>query len=248
MRFFLCSLLVLGAVPILTAQDVDGLINEGLQLEKHGDTDAAIVVLQRAADSAPDNAEVTKLLARQYVLKIEDATDAVSRKKYAQLAVSLGQKAADKLPNDAEAQATLAASYGKLCELVNPKLRIEYSKRVYAEANKAVTLDPNSDFGHMILGCWNVDMVVLNPFLRGLVQIVYGQLPPASKEEGIAHFKKAIELAPQRIVHHAEYAKALDLLGDRQDADREWTKVTELKPIYAQDRRYQVQAIERLKR
>src|ERR1700730_5769319 len=248
MRLCLFSLIVLGAVPILAAQDLDGLIDEGLQLEKHGETDSAIDVLKRAADLAPDNAMITKLLARQYVLKIEDATDNPSRKKYGQLALSLAQKAADKLPNDAEAQATLAASYGKLCELVDPKLRIEYSKKVYAEANKALALDPNSDFGHLILGCWNIDMVLLNPFLKGLVQIVYGQLPPASKEGGIAHFKKAIELAPQRIVHHAEYAKALDLLGDKQDANREWTKVTELKAIYSQDRRYQVQAMERLKR
>jgi len=195
MRLFLFFLVVLGTVSTLVAQDVDALINEGLQLEKQGETDAAIGVLQRAADAAPENAQVTKLLARQYVLKIEDGTDVTLRKKYAQLAVSLGQKAADKLPNDAEAQASLAASYGKLCELVNPKLKIEYSKKIYAEASKAVALDPNSDFGHMILGCWNIDMVVLNPFLKGLVQIVYGQFPPASKEGGIAHFKKAIELA-----------------------------------------------------
>src|SRR6516165_7723290 len=87
MRLFLFFLVVLGTVSTLVAQDVDALINEGLQLEKQGETDAAIGVLQRAADAAPENAQVTKLLARQYVLKIEDGTDVTLRKKYAQLAV-----------------------------------------------------------------------------------------------------------------------------------------------------------------
>jgi hypothetical protein len=46
-------------------------------------------------------------------------------------------------------------------------------------------------------------------------------------------------------VHHAEYAKALDELGDTVAARQQWTKVTELKPIWAQDRRYQAMAVQR---
>jgi hypothetical protein len=47
-------------------------------------------------------------------------------------------------------------------------------------------------------------------------------------------------------VHHAEFAKALDVMGDTSEARQQWTKVTELKPIYTQDRRYQEMAIKRL--
>jgi Flp pilus assembly protein TadD len=76
--------------------------------------------------------------------------------------------------------------------------------------------------------------------------MIYGQFPAASTEEAIAHYKKAVEVAPERIVHHAEYAKALDLIGDTAAARQQWTKVTELKPIWAQDRRYQAMAVQRL--
>jgi tetratricopeptide (TPR) repeat protein len=140
----------------------------------------------------------------------------------------------------------LAAAYGKLCGLVDGKARIEYSKQVYFEATKALRLDPASDFGHLILAQWNFQMVFLNPFLKALTEITYGQFPPASKEEAIAHYKKAIELAPDRIVHHAEFAKALDVMGDTNDALQQWTKVIELKPVYAQDKRYQAMALKRL--
>ena len=76
--------------------------------------------------------------------------------------------------------------------------------------------------------------------------MIYGQFPLASTEEAVAHYKKAIELSPERIVHHAEYAKALDVPGDTVAVRQQWTTVTELKPISAQDRRYQAMAVQRL--
>jgi Flp pilus assembly protein TadD len=225
---------------------VDRLISDAEQLEKEGDTDSAITVLRTADRLSPENIEVTKLLARQYVFKVDDAVDLGAKKTFAELALDLARKAADKLPNDSQAQAALAAAYGKLCDLVDGKSKVEYSKKVYVEATKALRLDPDSDFGHLILAQWNFQMVFLNPFLKAFTEIIYGQFPPASKEEAIAHYRKAIELAPERIVHHAEYAKALDVMGDTNEARLQWTIVTELKAIYAQDKRYQAMAIKRL--
>lgn len=230
----------------LVAEDVDHLITDAEQLEKHGETDSAITVLKAAEKLDSENILVAKLLARQYVLKVDDATDPAAKKTFGEMALVLARKAADKLPNDSEAQVALAAAYGKLCDLVDGKTRVEYSKQVYVEANKALRLDPGSDFGHLILAQWNFQMISLNPILKGLTEVIYGQFPMASKEEAIVHYKKAIELAPERIVHHAEYAKALDIMGDASAARQQWTKVTELKPIYAQDKRYQAMAIKRL--
>src|ERR1700731_73505 len=98
----------------LASEDLDHLITDAEQLEKHGDTDSAITVLKAADRLAPENIEVTKLLARQYVLKVDDASDPPAKKTFAEMALDLARKAADKLPNDAEAQVALAAAYGKL--------------------------------------------------------------------------------------------------------------------------------------
>jgi tetratricopeptide (TPR) repeat protein len=230
----------------LAAENVDHLITDAERLEKEGDTDSAITVLKTADRLSPENVEVTKLLARQYVLKVDDTTDPPAKKTYAEMALDLAQKAADKLPDDSEAQVALAAAYGKLCDLVDGKTKVEYSKQVYVEATKALRLDPGSDFGHLILAQWNFQMAFLNPFLKVLAQMIYGQFPAASKEEAISQYEKAIELAPERIVHHAEFAKALDVMGDKWEARQQWTKVTELKPVYAQDKRYQAMAFKRL--
>ena len=246
MKWISVALYLLTLSLALGGENVDRLISDAEQMEKEGDTDSAITVLKTADRLSPENIEVTKLLARQYVLKVDDAVDLGAKKNFAELALDLARKAADKLPNDSQAQAALAAAYGKLCDLVDGKSKVEYSKKVYTEATKALRLDPDSDFGHLILAQWNFQMVFLNPFLKAFTEIIYGQFPPASKEEAIAHYKRAIELAPERIVHHAEFAKALDVMGDTNEARLQWTKVTELKPIYAQDKRYQAMAIKRL--
>jgi tetratricopeptide (TPR) repeat protein len=230
----------------LAAEDVNQLIAAAEQSEKRGDTDSAITVLKTADRLSPENIDVTKLLARQYVLKVDDATDSVAKKTFAEMALDLAREAADKLPNDSEAQVALAAAYGKLCDLVDGKTKVEYSKQVYIEATKTLRLNPDSDFGHLILAQWNFQMVLLNPFLKALAEMIYGQFPAASKEEAITQYRKAIELAPERIVHHAEFAKALDVIGDTSEARQQWTKVAELTPIYAQDKRYQAMAIQRL--
>jgi tetratricopeptide (TPR) repeat protein len=230
----------------LVAQDAEHLITDAEQLEKKGETDSAIAVLNAADRLSPENTQVTKLLAREYVMKVDDETDLVAKKTVAETALALARKSVEKLPNDSETHVALAAAYGKLCDLVDGKTKIEYSKQVHVEAVRALRLDPNSDFGHLVLAQWNYQMVFLNPFLKAFTEVIYGQFPPASKEEAVANYKRAIELAPERIVHHAEYAKALDVMGDRTQARQQWMEVTVLKPIYAQDKRYQAMAVQRL--
>ena len=138
MNWVSVALCLLALSLALGGENVDRLISDAEQMEKEGDTDSAITVLKTADRLSPENIEVTKLLARQYVLKVDDAVDLGAKKNFAELALDLARKAADKLPNDSQAQAALAAAYGKLCDLVDGKTKVEYSKQVYIEATKAL--------------------------------------------------------------------------------------------------------------
>ncbi len=246
-KFHWLLLIALSLTSTLLAEDLDSSLKSARSLEEHGNIDGAIQILKPLRTSHPGDPQVEKLLAQQYVLKVDDPAELSEKRQYAQMAIDLAQKAADKLPADAEAQVAVAAAYGKMCDLVDSKTKVELSKRIYREATRALLLDPNSDFGHLILARWNFELASLNPFIKGFVQIVYGQFPPASKEEAVAQFKEAISLAPYRIVHHAEYAKALDAMGNKAEAREQWKQVAELKPIFTLDRRYQSVANEYLK-
>ena len=228
------------------ASVVESSLEQADKLESQGETESAIQVLKEADAASTDNAEIDKRLARLYARRIQEVSDQAEKKSDANLAVELGKKAVAKLPNDSQAHVGLAAAYGQLCWFVDDKTRVEYSKAIYQEVNKGLAIDPDSDYGHLILARWNFEMATLNPLLKGIAELVYGQFPPASTQAAITHFKKAIELNPSRVIHHAEYAKALEAMGEKEKAHEEWTKVIELKAVDAQDRLYQRIAAEHL--
>ncbi|MBV8899676.1 MAG: hypothetical protein JOY92_06140 [Verrucomicrobia bacterium] len=230
----------------LAGADLSAYLGQADQAEQAGETDRAIEILKRAENQDHGDAQIEKRLSRLYSWKIEDTNVPGERKIYGELAVRLGEEAVQKLPNDPQAHIALAAAYGEMCEMVDGRTRVEYSKRVYHEVTRGLELEPSNDYGHLILARWNFEMATTNPVLRGLVQVVYGQFPPASKEEAVENFKKAIALAPNRTIHHAEYAKVLEAMGDAAAAREQWQKVLELKPVDAQDHRYRALAAARL--
>jgi hypothetical protein len=75
MKWISVALYLLTLSLALGGENVDRLISDAEQMEKEGDTDSAITVLKTADRLSPENIEVTKLLARQYVLKVDDAAD-----------------------------------------------------------------------------------------------------------------------------------------------------------------------------
>jgi Tfp pilus assembly protein PilF len=226
--------------------DVESSLEQADKLELQGETESAIHVLKEADTASPDNPQIDKRLSRLYARRIQEISDQTEKKSDATLAVELGKKAVAQLPNDAQAHIGLAAAYGQLCWFVDDKTRVEYSKAIHSEVNKGLAIDPESDYGHLILARWNFEMATLNPVLKGIAELVYGQFPPASTQAAFTNFKKAIELNPSRVIHHAEYAKALEALGEKEKAREEWAKVMELKAVDAQDRLYQRIAAEHL--
>jgi hypothetical protein len=67
-----------------------------------------------------------------------------------------------------------------------------------------------------MLGRWNCEVANMSFLLTSFVRIVYGGLPKASNEMAIQCFKKAIELAPKRIIHHLQLARVYEITGQRK--------------------------------
>jgi Flp pilus assembly protein TadD len=53
-------------------------------------------------------------------------------------------------------------------------------------------------------------------------------MPPASNEEAVRLFRKAVELAPERVSHHAELGRAYLAAGDKPNARVELQKALAL--------------------
>lgn len=73
---------------------------------------------------------------------------------------------------------------------------MEAARRIKASAEKAASLDPNSDYAWHILGRWHQGMAGANSLLLGLAKMVYGDIPPASNEQAVIFFRKPWLFAP----------------------------------------------------
>jgi tetratricopeptide (TPR) repeat protein len=249
MRIFLvtstiCSIF---CATIAQSQDVSTLIRKADELDAKERTDDAIEALKQAEKISPNNPNLLVKLSQDYSDKIDVAKDRSQKLAFAKLCLEYAKKAVHEAPDNADAHVCLSIGYGKMTDFVDNKTKMEYSKVVKSEAEKAVELNPKNDLALLILARWNFDMATLNPILKAIAQTLYGQLPPASKEQALEYFQKAIAAAPERIIHHAEFAQALESMGRTKEARAEWLKVKQLKPTDAEDRRYVAEAEQKLK-
>ena len=233
--------------PTGQGQDVSTLVHKANQLDAEEQADAAINVLKQAEKISPNNPDVLIKLSQDYSDKIDAVRDRSEKLHFANLCMEYAKKAVRVAPDNSDAHVCLSIAYGKMTDFTDNKTKIEYSKVVKSEAERAVELNPKNDLALFILGRWNFDMATLNPFLKGIAQALYGQLPPASKEKAIEYFQRAIAAAPQRIMYHGAYAEALESTGRTQEAKAEWLKVKQLKPTDREDRQYLAEAEAKLK-
>jgi len=240
----ICWILI---ATVARSQDVSTLLRKSDELNAQERTDDAIEVLKQAEKISPNNPNLLIKLSQGYSDKIDAAKDRTQKLGFAKLCLEYAKKAVHEAPDNADAHVCLSIAYGKMTDFTDNKTKMEYSKVVKSEAEKAVALNPKNDLALLILARWNFDMATLNPILKAIAQTLYGQLPPASKEQAVEYFQKAIAAAPERIIHHAQFALALEAMGKTKEARAEWLKVKQLKPADAEDRRYVAEAERKLK-
>ena len=169
---------------------------------------------------------VLRKTARQYTFAMVDAPSKDEQRALGEKGLAYALQSIGVDPDDAEAQLAVAVCYGRLALLLeNNKMRLSYARLVKEHAEKAISLDPSLDYGYHVLGAWSYEVASLNPILRVLAKLRYGdEVPVASFADAVKNFKKAVELAPQRVSHHVELGRAYAALGQKELARAELTK------------------------
>ena len=242
----LCLVLLLIS-PALSAhgEDFGSALARVDQLEDRDELKAALELLENLNRTHPDDPSVLYRFSKIYADMVDTAPER-EQKALAKQALTYAQRAVARGPYNAKAHLALAIAYGKMADFVDNRTKMEYSRYVKSEAERAVQLDPKLDDGYEVLARWNFEMATLNPILAGIAKILYGELPPASKERAFEYFNKAIAISPNNIGYHAEYASALERSGQIQAAKAEWRRVLQIPPQDDEDRRYQREAAAKL--
>ena len=251
-RWLLILLVVqFGPVARLSAEpeNLSALLQKADRLD---DTDhylEALTILKGLEKGDPRNVEVLYRISRVESDFIDDLPDDTKKKghDYAVESMAYAKRAIEADPQSSEAHLAAAIAYGVMTDFVDDRTKMEYSKFIKDETEKAIELDPRNDYAYLVLARWNFEMTQLNPILKGIAELLYGQMPPASQEKALDDFQKAIELAPNKMIHHFCYGEALAKLGRKDEARAEYQKVLRITPTCREERGYQQKASSGLK-
>ncbi len=206
------------------------LIQQGDAAVKAMHAQEALELFDQAAKADPADAEILLRISQQCSNLIAAAKSPAEAEEYARRSLDEAKQAVALLPDNPKAHLALAVAYGRLTDFEDSRTKVEYSRYVKAEAEKTLELDPKEDFAYHVLGRWNYAVATLNPLLKLFAKYVYGGMPDASLEEAVRDYQKAIEIAPQRVIHHHELARAYAAMGRMEDARKEWETELTLKP------------------
>ena len=206
------------------------LIDQGDAEVKAMHAEAALALFDQAARADPDDPAILLRVSQQCSNMIAQAKSPADALAYAKRSLDDAKQAEALAPDNSKAHLAVAVAYGRLIDFMDDRTKVEYSRYVKSEAEKAAELDPKEDFAYHVLGRWNYRVSTMGTLLKLIAKYVYGGMPDASLEEAVRDFQKAIEIAPQRVIHHHELARTYVAMGRMDDARKEWQTELTLKP------------------
>jgi tetratricopeptide (TPR) repeat protein len=235
----LCAL-IFGMVFAVVAQAADD-IQAGVELGKKLDYKGATTVYEKILVSDPKNYDALWMAADNYIklgIMAKDADKAALYEKAADLA----GKAVEISPDKIEGHVKLAIAKGRLALFKGGKIKVQLSKDVKAEAEKALQINPKNDEALHTLGSWHREVATLPGILKMFAKILYGGLPPASKDEAVKYLEEATAINPKVVEHHLELGKCYMTVGKWDLAKKAWNDCIALTPVEAYDKTFQAEA------
>ena len=225
MKTLIFLTLILGLNALAEDPTLTVLVRQGDLEERQGHLPAAMDDYLAAEKIDAKNVGVLLRISKQYSDQIDEAKSMSVAEKVAQKSVDYAQRALAVDPKNAKAHLSIAVAYGRLAGFVGDKTKLEYSRIVKDETGRSIELDPSDDFAWDVLGRWNAAVASVGGMVKFMATIIYGGMPAASNEEAAKCLKKAVELAPQRVIHHAELARVYKAMGKTGLATKEWQAV-----------------------
>lgn len=214
----LIAAIVLAAFPIAARADLAAMIARGDELDAQLQTARALEVYLEAEKLGANDVELLWRVARQYALSMNDTESREEQQKLGEKALEYALRAVEADPGHPKAHLSVAICYGRLVPFVGARKKVEYSRLIHAHAQAALKREPSDSYAWHVLGVWHYELSQMGPMLRTVVKVVYGGVPEASMEEAVRLFRRAVELAPERVAHHTELGRAYAALGRTGEA------------------------------
>lgn len=218
-------MLLMAGLAASTALGAGDLVSKGDAYDRQFKSEEALEAYLQAAVKRPNDADLQRKIAKQYVEMVLTAPSRREQVRLAQLGYDHALKARELAPCDPVARLSVAVSAGRLAFATgDPRRKIEMSRITRDEAQEALRLRPRYAMAWHVLGRWHYELSNLNTLLRVIAESIYGRLPEASQEEAVRHLERAVQLEPGNVMFHAELGRAYLAVGRKDEAKRELQK------------------------
>lgn len=229
--------------------EIETLIARGDSAYAAFDNKAALEIYSAALEKQPENYAALWRTVRAYSDVGEAEKDKDSKRSLFEIADSLARKCVALHPDSAESHFVLGMAVGRMALFVGGKKKISYSKIIEDAAKRTIEIDSTHDGAYHTLGRWHYEISTLSWFLKAAAKVIYGGVPPgASLEEAARNFEMAIKFAPEKILHHLEYARTLIKLDRYSEARQHLVLCDSLAPTVWDDDMRKAEAKELLQK
>lgn len=226
---------------------IEPLLRQADELDGRREVRAALKLLESAEARFPNHAELLVRLAKQQANQIFTAPTDAEKRRFAALCLATAERAVAADTNSARARLSVGICLAKNFPLVDNQTKVNFSRRLKEETERAIALDPKLDLAYHMLARWHYELAEMNSILRGIAKLVYGGLPKGTLAEARANFERAIALAPGRIIHRHQFAQTLLAAKQRADAVAQLQKCLVLEPVDTDDAEAKAAAVRQLK-
>lgn len=197
------------------------LATRGMEYERALDVRAAVQCFEEAVKLAPDDLVCLCMAAKQWsdlTFYYDVGTDR-ERQVVNLKAMEYAERAIQLHPDSPGGYLGACISKGRLGLFVDNRTKVRLAKEAREAAFLALERGPDNDIAHHLMGRWHHEMSKLNVVVRAIVRMMYGTaLMPGTREDALKSYRKAMELAPNRLIHKVEAGRVLSELGDKSRA------------------------------
>ena len=199
---------------------MNALAERGREYERSLDVRAAIQCFEEAVKMYPTDLWCLCMAAKQWsdLTFYHDVKTIRERMLVNMKAIEYAERAIEAHPESPGGYLGMCISKGRLGLFVDNKTKVKLAKEAQEAAHLAIQYGPDNDVAHHLMGRWHHEMSKLNVVVRTIVRLMYGtSLQPGTKEEALESYKRAVELAPERLIHRVEAGRVMLELGQLED-------------------------------
>jgi len=187
-----------------------------MEYERDLDVRAAVQCFEEAARISPSNLVTLCMAAKQWsdLTFYHDVRSDRERQIVNLKALEYAERAITEYPDHSGGYLGACISKGRLALFTDNKTKVRLAKEAQEAAVQALKLGPENDLAHHLMGRWHYEMAKINVVVRTVVRLMYGtSLCSGTREDALQAYRKAIELAPHRLVHRVEAGRILTEMG-----------------------------------